>query len=150
MATPHVSGVAALIWSHNTSWTNQEIRDALAATAEDLGDPGRDNAFGFGLIQAQAALDCLQTGSCGGTEPPGGFTLAAVGYKVKGVKTADLTWTGATSANVDVLRDGAVVATTANDGAYTDSTGQKGSGSISYRVCEAGTTVCSNVVSVSF
>lgn len=70
MATPHVSGVAALVWSHDTSWTNQEIRDALTSTAEDLGSAGRDNAFGFGLIQADAALQCLLSGSCGGTEPP--------------------------------------------------------------------------------
>jgi serine protease len=62
MASPHVAGVAALIWSHDTSWTNQEIRDALAATAEDLGAPGRDNSFGHGLVQARAALQYLQRG----------------------------------------------------------------------------------------
>ncbi|MCA9553889.1 MAG: S8 family serine peptidase [Myxococcales bacterium] len=59
MATPHVSGVAALVWSHDPTWTNQQIRDALAATAIDLGTAGRDNAYGFGLIQAKAALDYL-------------------------------------------------------------------------------------------
>jgi serine protease len=37
MATPHVAGVAALIWSANPGWSNQQIRDALAVTAEDLG-----------------------------------------------------------------------------------------------------------------
>lgn len=62
MATPHVSGVAALIWSHNPTWTNQQIRDALAATAIDLGAAGRDNAYGFGLIQAKDALDYLSSG----------------------------------------------------------------------------------------
>ncbi|MBA3886938.1 MAG: S8 family serine peptidase [Acidobacteria bacterium] len=55
MATPHVSGVAALVWSHNTSWTNQQVRDALAATAEDLGSGGRDNTYGWGLVRALAA-----------------------------------------------------------------------------------------------
>jgi hypothetical protein len=65
MATPHVSGVAALIWSANTTWTNAEIRDALTNTAEDLGDPGRDVAYGYGLVQAKAALNYL-----GGVEPP--------------------------------------------------------------------------------
>jgi subtilisin family serine protease len=59
MATPHVAGVAALIWSHNPSWTNAEIRDALDQTAIDLGDSGRDAAYGYGLVQAATALDLL-------------------------------------------------------------------------------------------
>lgn len=150
MATPHVSGVAALVWSHDTTWSNQQIRDALAATAEDLGAAGRDNAYGWGLIQAKAALDHLQGG--GGTEPPPeeGITLSAVGYKVRGIKTVDLSWSGATSTSIDVYRDGALITTTANDGFHTDSTGQRGGGSLTYQVCEAGTSTCSNTVTVSF
>jgi subtilisin family serine protease len=61
MATPHVSGVAALIWSANPSWTNQQIRAALDVTAQDLGAPGYDTSFGWGLVQAKAALDELQS-----------------------------------------------------------------------------------------
>jgi subtilisin family serine protease len=64
MATPHVSGAAALIWSAYPNKTNAEIREALTATAQDLGDPGRDNVFGYGLVQAKDALDYL--GSSGG------------------------------------------------------------------------------------
>jgi subtilisin family serine protease len=60
MATPHVSGVAALIWSANPDWTNVEIREAMAATAMDLGDEGRDVHYGFGLVQAYDALEYLQ------------------------------------------------------------------------------------------
>ncbi len=59
MATPHVSAVAALVWSANPSWTNVQIRDALAATAEDLGTAGRDVYYGYGLVRAKAALDYL-------------------------------------------------------------------------------------------
>ncbi|MBE0687463.1 MAG: S8 family serine peptidase [Anaerolineaceae bacterium] len=66
MATPHVSGVAALIWSANPTWTNTQIRDALIKTAEDLGVAGKDNSYGYGLVQAKAALDYLG----GGTPPP--------------------------------------------------------------------------------
>jgi PKD repeat protein len=76
--------------------------------------------------------------------------LSASGYKVKGVKRTDLTWTGATSTNVDVYRSGARIATTANDGAYTDNLGTKGSGSYTYKVCEAGTGTCSREVAVTF
>jgi serine protease len=66
MATPHVSAVAALVWSANTSWTNEQIRTALQQNALDLGASGRDNASGFGLVQARAALDALTGGGGGG------------------------------------------------------------------------------------
>jgi subtilisin family serine protease len=62
MATPHVSGVAAAVWARVPDATNQDIRDALAATAQDLGAAGRDNTFGYGLVRAQAALDFLLGG----------------------------------------------------------------------------------------
>ncbi|HYH84395.1 MAG TPA: S8 family serine peptidase, partial [Pyrinomonadaceae bacterium] len=61
MATPHVSAVAALVWSYNTSWTNQQVRDALNATAKDKGTAGRDTSYGYGIVQAKAALDYLNT-----------------------------------------------------------------------------------------
>lgn len=55
MATPHVAGVAALVWSNFPEKSAVEIRAALQITAKDLGSPGRDNSFGFGLIQADQA-----------------------------------------------------------------------------------------------
>jgi len=42
MATPGVSGVAALVWSNHTECTGTQIREVLKATAEDLGDAGHD------------------------------------------------------------------------------------------------------------
>jgi len=66
MATPHVSGVAALVWSNELDCSNAEIRAALDATAKDKGPAGRDNAFGFGIVQAKAAVDYLTANPCGG------------------------------------------------------------------------------------
>jgi subtilisin family serine protease len=66
MATPHVSAVAALIWSAYPTATNQQVRDALTQTTLDLGPSGRDNAFGFGLVQAVGALEALSGGGGGG------------------------------------------------------------------------------------
>jgi serine protease len=55
MATPHVAGIAALVMSQGV--TNPAAVEALIkATARDLGAPGRDNEYGFGLIQPRAAL----------------------------------------------------------------------------------------------
>ena len=69
MATPHVSAVAASVWSWDPSLTNVEIRNALTATAQDLGAGGRDVYYGYGLVQARAALEYLGYDG-GGTTPP--------------------------------------------------------------------------------
>lgn len=61
MASPHVAGLAALIWSQNPSWTNQEVRAQIRATAQDLGSSGWDSKFGYGRIDADAALNSQQT-----------------------------------------------------------------------------------------
>ena len=55
MAAPHVTGVAALIMSQGV--TDPAVVEALIkATARDLGVRGRDNEYGYGLIQPRAAL----------------------------------------------------------------------------------------------
>ncbi len=59
MATPHVSGVAALLWSANPDWTNAQIREAMVMTAMDLGTEGWDPYYGYGLVQAYDALQYL-------------------------------------------------------------------------------------------
>ena len=64
MATPHASGVAALVWSHFPQCTAAQIRSTLAKTAQDLGDRGRDPQYGFGLVQAKAAFDRLLAVGC--------------------------------------------------------------------------------------
>ncbi len=59
MATPHVSGVAALILASGAATTPSQVRQALQQSAKDLGQPGWDPQYGYGLIQAQSALDWL-------------------------------------------------------------------------------------------
>jgi N-acetylneuraminic acid mutarotase len=92
----------------------------------------------------------LNTGSryCAQSGAP--FTLSAAGRKVQGINTVRLTWSGATSTNIDVYRNSGLVVTTANDGSYTDSTGDTGRARYIYKVCEAGTNSCSNTARVTF
>ena len=56
MATPFVAGVAALMYSKNPTLTNSEVRALLQTTATDLGVPGQDVEFGYGLVNAHAAV----------------------------------------------------------------------------------------------
>jgi len=240
MATPHVSGTAALVLAANPGWTNDQVRARLQTTAIDLGAAGRDSQFGYGLVDADAAAlgsgpplnqppvadagpdqTVTDTGESGaesvtlngagsfdpdgsiadddykwtedgnpiasgaspsvsfsvGTHtvtltvkddkgatdtdivlitvqaappPPGAITLTATWYKVKGLQKADLSWSEATTTNVDIWRNGTMILTTANDGLHTDNIDVRGGGSYTYKVCETGTTVCSNTAIVTY
>ena len=84
------------------------------------------------------------------TEPvPSGIVLSVAGLKIKGSKYADLAWSGAGGTHVDVYRNGDLLIVTANDGAHRDALGKAG-GTYTYRVCEAGTSTCSNEATVTF
>jgi thermitase len=79
------------------------------------------------------------------------ITLHARGYKVHGLQTVDLFWSGPTSGNIAIHRNGVLITTVPNDGgAYTDHIGRTGGGTYTYRVCVAGTHDCSNRVTVTF
>ncbi len=56
MATPHVSGVAALVFGDNPSLTPAQVESILESTAQDLGTSGYDTTYGFGLVQADDAV----------------------------------------------------------------------------------------------
>lgn len=50
MATPHVSGIVALMISQNPSLNNEQIRQILRRDTIDLGNIGRDNMYGYGRV----------------------------------------------------------------------------------------------------
>ena len=56
MATPHVSGLAALILSENPEYSNEELRQVLRSSATDVGTPGYDLSFGYGRENAAVAV----------------------------------------------------------------------------------------------
>ncbi|MDY0097448.1 MAG: S8 family peptidase [Candidatus Dojkabacteria bacterium] len=60
MATPHVAGASALLFSICPTCTSSEIRSLLESTAIDLGEPGKDILFGYGLIDLTSAVLELQ------------------------------------------------------------------------------------------
>ncbi len=88
-------------------------------------------------------------GPVNATTDQASLELSANGYKNKGNKMVDLTWSGTTTSDVDIYRDGAPISTISNSSTYTDTLG-KGGGSYTYQVCESGTTNCSNTITVNF
>jgi subtilisin family serine protease len=58
-STPIAAGVAALILSVEPNLTNDEVRHFLCRSAKDLGAPGRDDYYGWGRVDARAALDMV-------------------------------------------------------------------------------------------
>ncbi|OGF94896.1 hypothetical protein A2433_00900, partial [Candidatus Giovannonibacteria bacterium RIFOXYC1_FULL_48_8] len=52
MATPHVAGVAALVLSNGNASLPADVRQALELMADDLGIKGRDDTYGYGLLNA--------------------------------------------------------------------------------------------------
>lgn len=56
-ATPLVAGLAALLRAAHPDWTVPDLRARIAGTAEDLGEPGWDETFGWGRIDADRATD---------------------------------------------------------------------------------------------
>jgi hypothetical protein len=99
-----------------------------------------DNAGGAGTISRQIAP----------SDPASNITLDVIGRLIRrtNLGRVDLTWSGATSAQVDVRRDGTLLITTVNDGAHRDRNVPLGTHS--YQICNQGTTQCSPPRSVSF
>jgi subtilisin family serine protease len=55
MAAPHVAGLAALMMSRGITDPGQ-VESIIVQNAKDLGEPGKDDEFGHGLIQPRDAL----------------------------------------------------------------------------------------------
>lgn len=66
MATPHATAVAALVWAVAPTAIASDVVNAIETTATDLGNPGVDNVFGHGLVNALAAAKQLNPCVFGG------------------------------------------------------------------------------------
>lgn len=89
-----------------------------------------------------------QSQSVSVTAPSTGITLSVRMTKVQGINRANLSWSGAAS-TVDVYRSGTRIASNVSGTTYVDNLG-KGGGTRTYQVCNAGTTTCSNSVTVTY
>ncbi|MCC6323112.1 MAG: S8 family serine peptidase [Phycisphaerales bacterium] len=70
-ASPYASAVACLILSRNSSLTAAQVETIMANTCRDLGSAGYDTGFGWGLVNAQAALNAIVPPGDGCSSPVG-------------------------------------------------------------------------------
>jgi beta propeller repeat protein len=77
MACPHVSGVAALILAHKPTLNNEEIRQVLRTSADDVDNAGFDVNTGAGRINASKAVNVNSVLRVKLTWPVFGFDVSA-------------------------------------------------------------------------
>lgn len=70
MAAPHATGAAALAWSIAPKATAADVMWALRVSAADIGPPGPDTTYGFGVIDALGAAKRLNPAAFGLPDPP--------------------------------------------------------------------------------
>ena len=94
MASPHVAGAAAMLRAQAPNASRTAIKNALLNTARDLGDAGRDDRYGRGLLQIRAALDSLTGLSGDFTQPAANAVVVApVTLRVEGTGIARVAFT---------------------------------------------------------
>ncbi|MBK8872280.1 MAG: S8 family serine peptidase [Elusimicrobia bacterium] len=76
MAAPHVAGLAALLLSQKPALTNEQVRQTLRLSADDVGPAGVDTQAGYGRINAWRALQL--------SSPPNLLVTAPVQFGVVG------------------------------------------------------------------
>ena len=159
MASPHVAGVAALVWAGNPDWSNGDVRNQLEITADDLGD---SSLYGNGLVDADEAVGVpppplneppivFITKPADGSTFDSGVAIPFEGTASDpedGVLTADLIWTSIKDGQIGI---GGSFFKTLSDGAHTitaevtDSGDETGSASIGITV---GTPITDNILHV--
>ena len=148
MATPGVAGMAALLWSNHQTCNGSQIRDALKQTAFDAGASGHDNYFGYGIVKVANAHEYLLANGCDELAAAYIELSTSVSNGKKGY-SVDLEWVNASTRKVEVYRNGTVISTTNNDGAYSDTLASDAYGMYTYKVCDQSSGNCSNISSVS-
>ena len=135
--------VTAWSWSFgdgSSSGTQNPSRTFAAPGTYNVTLTITDNSGGTGLRTIPVTVNASSSG----------IVLSATGRSDATAQYMTLRWTGATGSSVDIYRNGARLRTTANDGSDTNGLTFQGNATYVFRVCQAGTTVCSNEATVTF
>ena len=173
MASPHVAGVAALYLETNPGASPATVAQSIlgSATLNKITDAGTGspNRLLYSFVTGPSPTPTptptplptpipIATPTPSPTPSPSptptpSFTISVKGYKVKGLEKADLTWSVssvASATKVDIWRNNSLILTAPNSGAQNDNINNRGAGSYTYQVCQSGTQVCSNSVTIVF
>lgn len=153
MSSPHAAGGLALLASRSNPNAAADVF-GLYLALQAAGKTNWIDESGDGiqepLLDVSTFSPVLIAGG-GGTPPPTAIALQVTARKVKSLRYADLSWSPAKADGfVDVFRNGSKLTITANDGTYSDGPLPKGISTATYKVCEAGTSACSNPVTVAW
>jgi subtilisin family serine protease len=99
LASPIVAGVAALIKAKRPDFTAAQIESSLFSSAVDLGSVGKDSTFGFGRVNAEAALAAIASSPADTTAPTAAIT-SPTGGTISGSVSINVN----ASDNVGVMR----------------------------------------------
>jgi serine protease len=154
MASPHTAGAASLYLEANPGASPSNVRDGLHALATKYIVSGANSAnshllYTMGITGGSATPPPPTTEPPPSEPPPPSTFLLTATVRVKGTTRIDLSWSGSTASNVVVYRDNIGIATVANTGSYSDNMGKR-HGTASYKVCNAGTATCSNLLPVTY
>jgi hypothetical protein len=132
MASPHVAGTAALVIAANPGWTNEQVRTRLVSTANDLGTPGWDPQYGYGLVDAAEAalsgtspeddLGPVTSGVSVDPNPTGGAASVALSADISDATTGNSTIAEAEYFVGTVGTDGSGIPMEAADGGFGSAT----------------------------
>ena len=91
MAAPHVSGVAALVWSIHPEYTNKEVEKRIKQGADDMGTPGWDRYYGWGKVNAYKAVAGSVSGRVRSNAgvPLSGATITVISGPSTGMATSN-------------------------------------------------------------
>lgn len=164
MATPHVSGVAALLIARGATGPDQ-VRQALQTTAEDKGESGWDKHYGHGLLDAAAAIAAIGppnnaptvsiTAPADGSSQVSGVTISFAGNATDtedGDLTASMIWASDKDGQIGT---GGAFSATLSDGTHTvtasvtDSGGKVGSAAITVTVVPPVGSISGTVTNLS-
>jgi subtilisin family serine protease len=149
MAAPHVTGVAALVWGRNPTWTYAQVRSRLLSTTRPLPSLSGRVATA-GMVNAAAAIAVVNTAPsvaisspANGTSMPQGSSVTFSGSATDpqdGSLTAGMTWTsslqGYLGTGASFTRADLVLGTHTITASATDSGGLSGNAAVSVTVTD--------------
>jgi hypothetical protein len=159
--TGYVPGQYAMTASQLETWGSALLAEPSACAflswkydATYMGRSDVKAAMGRLAVKASnhATRTCRAVTSGLVVSPSATIVLTTRAFVKDGRHHSTLLWSGASGAIVDVYRNGVRITSTENDGTYTNAAKYVGSGPVSYayRVCQQGTTTCSNTSTTSF